>query len=345
MNQHAPATTDYMDRYLVDGPLWLGISRGIASFFGAVCLLDAFRALITNQRGADFGWVDLSPCPPDAARGLLAFAGVALLLFGMTHRLPKLIRPVAIIGAMSLVAIAVANAIAIHRSIQQGTLQDGIPMPAHLVTLLVPVIFGIVRGRQYGPLRFPLGGSVLIFSFVAAGAAFSLGYVSSLSKFHLPQAADTVVVMHPREAVGELSLAPQVTVTQELIKSGYSGRVVVVGEPNSVVPGFVVGEIQRVLPVGTEVTSVSVDGDVGLVQALVDRPRSTLMFVGDQRESARVRLLAQQLGDRVCFVNATAQSIDGSVVDDIKQLWSTWVAPLHSRLRSQVLAEAQNATR
>ena len=342
MNQPASPATEHIDRYLVDGPIWLGISRGIAGFFGLVCLLDAFRALIINQPGADFGWIDLSPFPSEAARGLLAFAGVSLLLFGLTHRLPGIIRTAAIVGVMSLIAVAVSNAISIHRSIGQGTLRDGIPMPAHLVTLLLPVIFGIIRGRQYGPLRFPTGGAILLLSFVAAGVGFSVGYVSSLSKFHLPQPSDTVVLMHPQSETTELS--QHITIAQDLVKAGYSGLVVVVKDEMSMVPALVPGEVQRLLPAGTEVSAVSVESEQDLRTALGDTRRAAVMLIGDRREAARMRLLGQQWGDRVSFVIATERAIDESIVDDVKQLWATWLSPLQSRIQRKMLAKANQVT-
>ena len=336
MNQSAPAT-EYIDRYLVDGPIWLGISRGIAGFFGAVCLLDSFRALVTNQPVADFGWIDLSPCPPEAARGLLAFVGISLMLFFLTHRLPKLIQPAAILGVMTLVAIAVANAISIHHSIGQGTLRDGVPMPAHVVTLLMPVVFGVVRGRQYGPLRFPTGGVILLFSLVATAAGFSLGYVSSLSKFHNPQMVDVIVLMHPRSEPIDAAEAPHVAVVKQLVESGYSERVVVVQDVDSAVASLSAADLRSVLPAGTEVQVVSIETESDLTDAVGQQ--SALMFVGDHSQAPRTRLAAQKLSGSMCFIPATQHRIDESVVDEVKSLWMEWISPFHREVRSVAIAE------
>lgn len=336
MNQSA--TTEHMDRYLVDGPLWLGISRGIAGFFGLVCLLDAFRALVIQQAGADFGWIDLSPCPEPAARGLMAFIGVTLLLFCVTHRLPRMIQPAAIIGVMSLVALAVANAISIHRSIGQGELADGIPMPAHVVTLLMPVVFGLVRGRQYGPLRFPTGGAMLLLSLVATGFGFSVGYVSSLSKFQRPTAADSIVVMHPRAESS--SESPQVAAVQQLIEGGHAGRVLVLQRAESAVPPIDLTAFRTVLPAETDVRAVTISSEADLIQVLGEPGTSALMFVGDQRDAPRVRLVAQRLAGRISFVSATREELDESVVDDIRTLWLAWLTPLRQQFTDAKLAAA-----
>lgn len=331
---------EYIDRYLVDGPLWLGISRGIAMFFGSLCVLEAFRALMTHQVGADFGWIDFSPCPPAAARGLMAFVGVSLMLFGMTHRLPGLIRPSAIVGAMILVAVAVANAVSIHRSIQNGDLPDGIPMPAHVVTLLVPVIFGLVRGKRYGPLRFPTGGLVLLLAAAVSAGGFSLGYVASLSKFHQPQTADAIVIMHPREEAGGLNASRQMNVVEHLVKGGYSGRVMVLNDRQSPVPPLSVGAVQRKLPADTEVRAVEITTPEDLSAVLNSKVRMTIMLIGDRRESAQARLLAQHAGNRVCFISATDEPLDQSVIADVQNLWTTWAAPFRKMLAGSGVQQA-----
>lgn len=340
MNQQAQEEQqyEYIDRYLVDGPLWLGISRGIAMFFGILCVLEAFRALMIQQVGADFGWIDFSPCPPGVARGVLAFAGVSLFLFGLTHRLPGLIRPAAVMGVMILVAVAVANAVSIHRSIQKGDLPDGIPMPAHVVTLLVPVVFGIVRGTRYGPLRFPTGGFVLLVAFALSAGGFSLGYVASLSKFHQPQTADAIVIMHPREEVGGLDGSRHLNVVKHLVEGGYSGRVVIVNDENSQVPPWPVEAIQRMLPAQTDVRTANVSTPLDLSAALNSKAQMTVMLVGDRRESARARLIAQQPGNRVCFVTAADEPLDQTVLDDVQDLWQTWAAPFRQKLAGQTTA-------
>ncbi len=332
-----------MDRYLVDGPLWLGISRGIAGFFGLICLLDAFRALILRTPSADFGWVDFSPCEPEIARGLLAFAGVGLLLFALTHRLPALVRSLSILGIMALVAVAVANALAIHKSIGQGVLRDGIPMSAHLVTLMVPVVFGAIRGPAYGPLRFPTGGLVLVLSFAAAAVGFSVGYVSSLSKFHLPQAADAIVVMHPYQEASEPDASQHIATTQRLVESGYTGRVVLVRDAKSMVPPLAPEHVQQMLPAGTELFNVSIENDEDYLTVFGEGRPSALLFVGDRREAPRMRLIGQYLSDRVAFVAATERNLDESVVDEVKRFWTAWMAPLRNRVQQKLVVEADKA--
>lgn len=329
MNQPAqqPPPREFSDPYLNDGPIWLGISRGIAGFFGLLCILEAFRALLTNQMGSDFGWIDLSPCPPLFARGLMAFSGTVLVLFCLTHRLPNFIRLMAMLGVMAIFAIATGNAVSIHRSIQSGVLQDGVPMSAHVVTLLVPVLFGIMRGTRYGPLRFPVGGALLLLSLTLSAGAFSVGYVLSLSKFHQPQASDTIVVMHPREVLAELSLSPHAAMTEKLVRDGYSGRVLLVQQPESTVPPLVVGDLQRTLPVGTEVRVVAASNDEELAAVLATQPRAAYMFVGDQVDAPRMRLIGQRAGGRVSFVSATTSPFSDAIVGDIQSMWRTWFEP------------------
>ena len=125
---------------------------------------------------------------------------------------------------------------------------------------------------------------------------------------------------------------------------GYSGRVVVVKDEMSMVPALVPGEVQRLLPAGTEVSAVSVESEQDLRTALGDTRRAAVMLIGDRREAARMRLLGQQWGDRVSFVIATERAIDESIVDDVKQLWATWLSPLQSRIQRKMLAKANQVT-
>ncbi len=317
---------------LPPAPLWLGISRGIAAFFGALCLLDALRAVVTHQTQSDFGWIDLSPCPIEGARGLLAFCGVTLILFAVTHRLPHAVRPSVIVGVMALVAAAVGNAVSIHRAIRQGEIPDGIPMPAHLVSLLVPVVFGVVRGGKYGRLRFPLGSAVVATSFVAAGFAFSVGYMSSLSKFHRPQIADAIVLLPSGTAnagdTGETSRARQ------FLEAGFARRLVIVNPTTDDPDSATLSRIRRALP-ETEVVAVSAVDDRQLAAVLAQQDSQRLLFIGSRHDAPRTHLIGQQISRQVAYVPDTGQPSDKSLMDDVGQLWQTWLSPLANRAQPQ----------
>lgn len=332
MNQPAPkpaadipAPYEPSDPYLNDAPAWMGISRGIAGFFGTLCILEGFRALVVGQTTADFGWVDLNPCPPDLARGLMAFSGVCLVLFSLTHRLPHIVRMLAILGTMAIFAVATGNAISVHRSIGLGELRDGIPMSAHVVTLLIPVLFGLARGSRFGPLRFPVGGSMLLLSFLLAAGAFSVGYLTSVSKFHRPQANSLIVVMPPRTETLDGS-SPQANVVHELIQNGYGNSVVVLQEPDATVPGISIETLRQSLPRDTAVRAASASNDSEIIAALADKRDLACQFVGDRRDAARMRLIGQQVANRVSFVVATTSPVERTVSQDVEALWRTWFA-------------------
>ncbi len=324
-----PAPYESTDPYLNDAPMWMGISRGIAGFFGALCILEGFRALAIGQQTADFGWLDFSPCPPDVARGLIAFSGVCLVLFSLTHRLPVMVRMLTIVGSMVIFAVATGNAISIHRSIQLGELQDGIPMSAHVVTLLIPVLFGLARGSNFGPLRFPVGGSVLLLSFIMSAGAFSLGYLTSISKFHRPQPDSLIVVMHPRFDVAEDS-SPHTMTVQRLVQNGYGNEVVILNEPDSAVAPVTVEAMKLSLPADTPVRTASVATDADIAAVIADQRNLTCQFVGDRRDSARMRLVGQRIAGRVSFVVATTSPMGRTLSQDIEELWRTWFSGFSS---------------
>lgn len=319
------ARTDISNGPVIDGPLWLGMARGIAGFFGIVCLLDAFRANVTGQQTSDFGWLDLTPCPPEGARGLLAFVGVALLLFACTHRLPRLVRPSVIVAVMSLVAVAIGNTVSIHRSVNRGELADGIPMPAHLVALLLPVVFGVIRGHAHGPLRFPVGGFVAVMAMGATAFAFSMGYLSSVSKFHRPRPSDAIVVLPLISPAA--SSEQQVNAVTRLLQSGCSDRVILLSHPDSEFPALTTGDLKPFVA-GAELEAVTVSSDRELIQVLQSSQPPAITFVGDARQSARIRLVAQQLGGPVAFVRSSASRLDESALTEARDLWLTWLAPL-----------------
>lgn len=313
------------DPYLIDAPTWMGISRGIAGFFGALCVLEGFRALAIGQRTADFGWLDLSPCPPDLARGLIAFSGVCLVLFSLTHRLPQIVRLPAIIGTAVIFAVSTGNAISIHRSIQLGELADGIPMSAHVVTLLIPVLFGLARGPKFGPLRFPIGGSMLMLSFLLSAGAFSVGYLTSISKFHRPQPGGKIVVMHPRSDFADGS-SPHAAAVQQLVANGYGNEIILLHETDSPVSPLSVETLSESLGDTVSVRAESVTSDAEIAAAINDKRDIVCQFVGDRRDAARMRLIGQRTAGRVSFVVATTSPMGRTVSQDVENLWSTWFA-------------------
>lgn len=317
--------------YAVDGPLWLGLTRGIAGFFGVLALLDVVLAVVTGQQDADYGWIDLTPLPADGARGLLAFCGVALLLFAGTHRLPRAVRPSVIVAVMILVAAAIGNAVSIHRAIGMGLIRDGIPMPAHLVVLLLPVIVGVARGGACGPLRFPVGGAVVLIGFAATAFAFSVGYVSSISKFHQPSDADAIVLLTPTD---EQLLEPHAGTLQRLIEAGYANQVMLVQQRSD---SGIEAQLRRQVPEGVTVNTVTAASEFELAGALQEL-QGRLLVVGERIESARVKLAVRQPGRSVRFVVASGTVLDESVLEDIRRLWSAWTRPLTQRVTGRVIA-------
>ena len=196
-------------------------------------------------------------------------------------------------------------------------------MPAHVVTLLIPVLFGLARGAHFGPLRFPVGGSVLLLSFMLAGGAFSVGYLTSISKFHRPQPDGLIVVMHPRSDAAE-NPSPHTMTVQQLVQNGYGSEVVVLHEPDSTVPPVAVDALKLSLPPDTPIHTASVATDADIAAVIADKRDLTCQFVGDRRDSARMRLVGQRVSGRVSFVVATTTPMGRTVSQDIEGLWRTW---------------------
>ena len=130
---------------LEPAPAWLAVSRGVSLFIGAFALLTVFGELQTGGFDANFGWIDLRPCPAPVARGGLALGGIVLVLFGLFPNMPESIRSVGLLSTMVVLAIAVANAVQFGRLRREGILncENDLSYSIHLIVALTVCVFGL----------------------------------------------------------------------------------------------------------------------------------------------------------------------------------------------------------
>ena len=160
-------------------PVWLGVARGVAGVFAALCLHAAFGEAKRDGFDGRLWWVDLSalfapdaivPLPDAAAAMLLSAAGSLLGLFVVRPQLPGVLRWGVLAAAAGFLPFTVWAAAAACRA--AGGLTPS--LPAHLSACLVTVLLA-VRAVPRGPLAFgvnqPLAAAAAV---LACGLSFPL---------------------------------------------------------------------------------------------------------------------------------------------------------------------------
>jgi uncharacterized SAM-binding protein YcdF (DUF218 family) len=143
-------------------PAWLSVSRGVALFVGAFTLITVFGELRSGGFDANFGWIDLRPCPVNVARGAMALSGIVLLLFFLFPNMPDGIRSFGLLATIAMLAVTIANAIQFARMRRDGllTCENDLSHSIHLIVALTLCVFGL--GSRPGPSAKPIQNLLLM---------------------------------------------------------------------------------------------------------------------------------------------------------------------------------------
>ena len=148
-------------------PVWLGVTRGVASVLGVICVAAAFGPARDAGFDGRLWWADLSPLPSRFAPGLLGFAGAGLLGFAAVGCLPGMLRWGVLVGASAVAGLAGRSAF--------GTFGED-PAAAGLAAHLA-VCLGVVAAAAWlAPARVTGGATAGLGGVLAGVAACGLGF-------------------------------------------------------------------------------------------------------------------------------------------------------------------------
>jgi hypothetical protein len=111
-----PAVRDAPEE--LPAPAWLAVARGVALFLGAFTLLNLLGEIRGASHDANLWWIDLRPCPTEAARGFLGMTGALLMLFAVHPQLPRFFRGLTILCVLTFFGTALWNAYQYYEQIR-----------------------------------------------------------------------------------------------------------------------------------------------------------------------------------------------------------------------------------
>ena len=209
-------------------PAWIGVSRGVALFFGALALLHVVAEMNWPGSDANFLWVDMRPLRPDFARGFLGFVGVCLILFAIFPRVPSPIRTLCGFATMCLLSVAIANAIQFYRLRQEGLViaANDLSIYVHVAISLIIAMVGIAStprpsgapGRDFFVML--LTASICIIAFPVA-----LMFCQGRADYRIK--SDAVVVFDDHPGFRDEATIPEATTVARLVSQELTNRVIV----------------------------------------------------------------------------------------------------------------------
>lgn len=119
---------------LPEAPLWHAVSRGVALFLGAWCLLDVWSDVRFPSAETNWIWIDLRPLPAIAARGGLSLLGVLLLYFAIGKTLSPPLRGLSIGLTGALFGAALINTVQWYGAVSEGEIRSLVRVPLVLQT-------------------------------------------------------------------------------------------------------------------------------------------------------------------------------------------------------------------
>lgn len=176
---------------------WIVVSRAVALFLGILTLLTVLGEKRPPARPAQFGWIDLTPCPADLASGLLAFSGLLLLFYALARKWHGWMPLLTTTTAVLLMTISLRDAFVFLRDVKQGAIATTafVPFSLHVAAYYAVVAAG-ARKTRYAITPIQIDKSILWggFSFVACAACFIVAQIYCVGKVDQTQKADVIVV-------------------------------------------------------------------------------------------------------------------------------------------------------
>jgi hypothetical protein len=323
-------------------PGWFAVTRGAAFFVGGVTLLNLLGEMRFPHFNANAWWLDLHPLPKPATRGFLALTAVLLLLFSFFPRAAPLLRRLAALCTLGLLAVTSWNVWRFYQHVAgvPATTELSVPITLHVAASLIVVVPGLLATGWERSNFFKdfLIGSLTVGTCLAG---FPLAQFVCLGKTDDRCAADAVVVFADGADAGKIpnALANQVRAACALYRDGKVHKVVLAGRGDSS------EETQNTLRRLAADERIP-DGDVLLSSAVVEMEASvaaTAKLLEDQKlakvlvaapfyQLPRIKLCCQRAGMDVHTVpihdKVRMQELRPSLVHEAVALWLSYLQPV-----------------
>jgi vancomycin permeability regulator SanA len=313
---------------------WLS-ARVLASWFGALTLVNVVAGLRNPAFDPNIWWIDLRFLPDAVALVLLVVAGAALVAYGVRPVTTGWRRTVSVTVVGAVGVIALWNVLSFYRVWDVGRIKPQSPVPLSLVIAIVLgfVVMSMLRPAQAVPRR------TAIVIAVAASLAFVVGLpllqIAFFGTTDYRRPADAIVVFGARvrsDGTPSITLANRVITASNLYREGLADTVVMTGgiEPSGFDETVVMRDLAEELGVPRSAIVLDVDGDTtsasvaDTTRLFHDLEAQRILAVSQFYHLPRIKLTYAAAGVEVWTVPARTSSIPqtkGLITREIPAFW------------------------
>jgi uncharacterized SAM-binding protein YcdF (DUF218 family) len=208
------------------------LSRGVALYLAAFCLLNLFGDLRAPGFDANLWWIDLRGLP--AAVANLALLVCSLFLFGFAVLPPgsQWRRNATAACSVALAAALLGNSLQFYSLLMKSALRSGFPVPLSLLICIALVGISVVALK--GPIMPSKHGEFLgaLGICLVCGALFPVLQMFCFGKTDYRRSADIAVVFGARvyaDGTPSDALADRIRTACEIYREGYARKLLMSG--------------------------------------------------------------------------------------------------------------------
>ena len=255
-------------------------ARVLASWFGALSLLNVAAGLRLSTFDPNIWWIDLRFLPAPVRDALVLLVGAMLVAFAFRPATGGGRRLVSFAATSVVAGVALLNAAAYYRAWGTGAIVPGSPVP---LSLVIAILLGLIALS----MRRPATSSVSRARFILVSAAVSMAFVIGLPLLQMTffgttdhrRPADAAVVFGARvkpDGTASIVLADRVTTASGLYRDGFVGTIVMTGGIES--SGFDETVVMRDLAEELGVPADAIVLDPGGINTLASVANTSRLF-------------------------------------------------------------------
>ena len=324
-------------------PAWFAVARGAAFFVGCVTLLNLLGEMRFSHVKSDAWWVDLHRVPKPLAQGYLGLTATLLVLFSLFPRIPGILRRLATLTTLGLIAAAGWTGYRFFQHLHGGQIpaDSTVPFSLHIAGCLLAVLPGLLAGTWERSNFFK---DFLIGSLTIAACVTVLPVVQffCLGKTQEHCDADAVVMLSDESEAGKKpeKLAERVKAACALFHQSHASKLVFFNrgeeaskESENAVKSLAleegIPEAQIIVNSGVTQVDASV---VAAAQALKEQKIAGVLVLAPFYQVPRVKLCCQRAGLDVHSVpmqeELRLKEVQASLVHEAVALWMCFLQPL-----------------
>lgn len=326
------------------GSWFFGMVRGMAMFLGGFTLLNLVGELRASGFDANEWWIDLRVLPAGLADGVLAVAGVVLVMFAVRPLRTAAERVVTRMVLWGLVGATFFNAVVFWVLVWRGEIRPGVVVPLSAVICAALAVL-LAASAQKEARRLGGGGRfVAMLSFAVCMVGFPVAQMYCYGKTDYRRPADAIVVFGARTyADGRPSqaLADRVRTACGLYNAGLARVMIMSGGPGDGAVHETEAMRRMAMELGVPGDAILMDKEGLNTDATVKNTVPMLEKMGAQRVLAvshfyhlpRVKMTYERAGKMVVFTVPAEETyplmmLPRYMAREVVALWGYYLRPL-----------------